>query len=193
MSGDRFKFRVWIIEDIDHGLDFLDGGILKKGWFDPQLRNADKRLYGWYQLSPNGQEIQWGDEEAEEPLIIGRDCVVEFSTGLKDKHGKLIFEGDVVSDFGKRWIVKFGETQVVNVGAGIKQLCFYMENTEDSSDKFFLYELLTLEIIGNVHDSEEGTMKKCRKCGATMYRDSRKTIWHCSECQHVESEDHPNE
>jgi hypothetical protein len=90
MTANRLKYKVWVNEDIDDNFDGPENGILKKGWLAPQCK--------WFQLAPNGQELLWSTcEECLEPLVIGRDVTVLFSTGLLDSKGVEIYEGDILS------------------------------------------------------------------------------------------------
>ena len=92
--NDRFKFRVYVNEDIDGGWYFLENGILRKGYLDAQKTEKNSRI--WYSIMPDGIELQWGDEEPEEPLVNDLNIAIEQCTGLKDKNGKLIYEGDIL-------------------------------------------------------------------------------------------------
>ena len=104
--------------------------------------------------------------------------VLQQYTGLKDKNGKEIYEGDIVRDFGKTWVIKFGEIDT-NLGPRIKMLGFYMETSDSdtyhNSEKHPLYELLTLEIIGNIYENpellkgEDSDLSSC--CNAKVEQD----------------------
>ena len=97
----------------------------------------------------------------------GEDVVLMQSTGLKDKNGKEIFEGDVLEIQGIKMIVKFGsykylETSKNNghiLGILHDGLGFYVEciNVADP-DNISPFEPETLknsQIIGNIYKNRE--------------------------------------
>lgn len=111
--SDRFKFRVW---DRVH----------KRYWYDAQ------NMY-----DGNGPDCNSFGGLLAHPF----EFIVEQCTGLKDRNGKLIFEGDRITDYGQ------GDTSYVwwdDTG----HWSAYSPDAEEIS-------LLDCIVIGNIHENPE--------------------------------------
>ena len=127
----KIKFRAWHIEEKKYysvlGIDFKSEEILiRKGGFFRSLSR----------------------EEYEEDVIIPMgEVVLEQYTGLKDKNGKKIYEGDIckISYFGK-W---------VNVAVERHTTDFIVVNRkgEDYVGRALGGYANVIEIIGNIHEN----------------------------------------
>lgn len=143
------KFRAWYVlaeEMIDEILmiSFLRKEIIGKfsnGYISVPLKFEDKRN--------------------------GEDVILMQSTGLKDKNGKEIFEGDVLEIQGIIMVVKFGSYEYIEssksnghtIGVVYDGLGFYVEciNATDP-DRISPFEPKTLKesaIIGNAFENSE--------------------------------------
>lgn len=75
-------------------------------------------------------------------------------TGLKDKNGKKVFEGDIHRGYaGSLWVVCFGEfldMDTVDTGYG-----WYLRSSDGDCSCFHGDEPLYMNIIGNIHDNPE--------------------------------------
>lgn len=74
------------------------------------------------------------------------DYIIEQSTGLYDKNGKEIYEGDLFMDDGEYYVIKQPS------GYAVLYLCHIDDNYGDDLDHYFFGEM---EVIGNVNENKE--------------------------------------
>lgn len=133
MNKDRFTFRAWyknpdgkyeMIYDVQASYDNLAGGVGSVYHF-------------------NFQDV-----------INDEDAIIEQCTGLKDKNGELIYEGDVL-----RLKIPDSNTFIVqcvfdmNYGYGINSPGFMLIDIDGSNASHF-FNTEWLEVIGNIHEAE---------------------------------------
>jgi len=77
-------------------------------------------------------------------IVEADEIVIEQFTGLKDKNGVNIYDGDIlIDDAGdclEYWVVKFSDGGFIGECAGVAEP---------------LFELTNLEVIGNIHEDSE--------------------------------------
>lgn len=103
------------------------------------------------------------DEEKEIPVekhVVYTETVGQY-TGLKDKNGKMIFEGDILKykemQFEHRAVVCFGKYEYDrNKNAGFYLHWYYGSCVEYyRKDIGYWSENRVIEVIGNIHDNPE--------------------------------------
>ena len=123
--NDRFKFRIW----------------------DKKI----KKIRSVWGLTPFGpvacDSVKMGGTHR---VPLG-DCIIMQCTGLKDKDGKLIYEGDIVTDvLANKFIVNFS----------IEYSSFLLTNIKTKESMVF-YPKVKLEVIGNQFENPELLEEQC--------------------------------
>ena len=127
--NDRFKFRVWN----KPGNSYISAKDDADFVYLEEEGNITVGLYN-------------GDEE-DMLYLKEEDLIVEQCTGLKDKNGNLIYEGDILKDDNNCiWRCVFQ----MNNGYSINSLGFMLINEFGHAQPF-----INVEVIGNIHENPE--------------------------------------
>lgn len=106
--------------------------------------NDDKKMHDVIFLNYENNSVEWYNDKNKKRAAFIEEVPTVQRTGLKDKNGKLIYEGDIVKDLimsGIFYIVKW-----FNSG-------FYLESTISGS--FLKFDDTQQEVIGNIYENPE--------------------------------------
>ena len=106
-------------------------------------------IFDWYSGGKTANIINVGLIECCGENMVIPETISQY-TGLKDKHGKMIFEGDVVRFLDTNY--GYNDEQVVMYSAGYFSPLVRVEENHNALD---IYEPEDYEIIGNIHDQRE--------------------------------------
>ena len=143
--NDRFKFRLWHKPlKTMHYNDFI---VTATGYIAKIYQQDD------YMMKFN-----------QEDLEFDKQCVLMQCTGLKDKNGTLIYEGDIVKYAEFDWTdfsFKDWETEIAQVVWGNTYDNYYpafdLKDTDFDGTNAFAYlfnEGWTVEVIGNIYENK---------------------------------------
>jgi uncharacterized phage protein (TIGR01671 family) len=93
---------------------------------------------------------------ATQNLLDADKFLIEQCTGLKDKNGKLIYEGDIVEQNRRFYKVIFSYDDVASCGCCVGKFSgcgFVMEDKYGCRGDLDIYS--ELEIIGNIHENAD--------------------------------------
>ena len=134
--NDRFKFRYWHTKENKYIYTRCDCLAIKNTILYSLIGKPNKN--GWFET-----DIEKAYNNFE---LIPEQC-----TGLKDKNGNLIYEGDIVKDeFGRKFKVIWSEEDCMFDGRTV----YY---DPEFGNRFDLYQGATddTEIIGNIHEQKD--------------------------------------
>ena len=114
---------------------------------------TEKHMYNWENLL---------NQNLKNIFTIPEECgynIMQY-TGLKDKNGKEIYEGDII-EFSYDMFVGNFDTFVAKGKVVFEEGAFYVEvfenerTTKDEAYLLYSINLDTIEVIGNIYDNPE--------------------------------------
>lgn len=112
---------------------------------DVDVENRENHDLGNYALDPSGVLYFFQSDEGGMSVFEKKNAEIMQSTGLKDKNGKEIYEGDILKKAG---IVSWNDVEV-------RWSCVDIEWNDNREWHDMLYLTTPLEIIGNIYENPE--------------------------------------
>lgn len=128
--------------------------------FRGKRKNNGKWVYGFYALFASNKGLKHGIYTGTEtgcviPYEVDPETIGQF-TGLTDRNGKKIFEGDIVKEWSSHWKTPLKtEINIYEVVCEYLGSLHLIRKTEYGENSTPLYRRSVVEVIGNIYDSPE--------------------------------------
>lgn len=128
--------------------------------FRGKRKDNGKWAYGFYALFASNKGLKHGIYTGAEngcviPYEVDPETVGQF-TGLTDKNGKKIFEGDIVKEWSSHWKTPLKtEINIYEVVCEYLGSLHLIRKTEYGENSTPLYRRSVVEVIGNIYDNPE--------------------------------------
>jgi len=136
----EIKFRAWSYE--------FNGMY----WFDLMWGNPSYQGSGYLGVVPWGEELQYNARGDNRLLISPIECSLMQYTGLKDKNGVEIYEGDILKypqdSFGRNYLISWSNS---NCGFWFEPIA----KLRQFGSNFELRYSTECEVIGNIWENKE--------------------------------------
>ena len=101
---------------------------------------GNKHIVPFSFFEEDGHHLQYNDD-TDKPVFFDQETIEQF-TGLHDKNGKEIYEGDIPDGYGA---VFFSN----------EYLGYFAKSNEFECEYKPIYDIPIIEIIGNIHENPE--------------------------------------
>lgn len=133
---------------------------MKENLFKGKRIDNGEWVYGFYALFASNKGLKHGIYTGTEngcviPYEVDPETVGQF-TGLTDKNGKKIFEGDIVKEWSSHWKTPLKtEVNIYEVVCEYLGSLHLIRKTEYGENSTPLYRRSIVEVIGNIYDNKE--------------------------------------